>query len=68
MDIYNKVIRIIFTVVIPITFINYYPIQYLNNTTNNLLYLLCPFAILVFLFISIIVFKAGIKHYYSTGS
>ena len=68
MDIYNKVIRIIFTIVIPITFINYYPIQYLNNTTNNLLYFLCPLEIIVFLLISVIVFKSGIKHYYSTGS
>ena len=66
--IYNKGFRFIFTFIIPIALINYYPISYLNNNTSNILMLLCPFVSIIFLVFSICIFKLGMNRYTSTGS
>ena len=68
MGIYNKIIRIIFTFIIPITFVNYYPVLFITNKADNILYLFCPLVTFIFLGISILIFNHGIKNYYSTGS
>ena len=68
LGIYNKIIRIILTIVIPVTIINYYPLDYLLDKTSNNLYIFLPLLAFIPLFISVIVFKQGIKKYSSTGS
>ena len=68
MSIYHKAIGIIFTFVIPIALCNYYPIDYLIGNSNSITLFLLPFASLILLSISIIVFNLGLRKYASTGS
>ncbi len=68
MGIYRKVIRLFFTIIIPITLINYYPLEYLSGRVNNILYVFMPLLTFIMLFISSLIFKLGLKSYYSTGS
>lgn len=68
MGIYSKKVLLLFTFVIPISCVNYYPILYVFGHTNNLLYTITPiFAIFIFLF-SILFFNISLKHYQSSGS
>ena len=66
--IYNRLFRFIFTFIIPIALINYYPISYLNNTSSNMLLLVYPLVSILFLVFSIFIFKLGMNKYSSTGS
>jgi ABC-2 type transport system permease protein len=68
MGIYKKWIRVFFTLVIPLTVVNYYPIAYLSGKSTNLVYVLMPLYTLVLFGISIWIFKEGMKKYQSTGS
>ena len=68
MGIYKRIVRIIFTYVIPITLVNYYPVMFIMDKSNNLFYILLPLLSIVFLIFSIFVFSKGIEKYSSTGS
>ena len=68
MSIYKKIFRLIFTFIIPLTIINYYPIDYLTGRTNNLVYIFLPLISFLFLLIAILIFNMGMKKYKSTGS
>ena len=68
MGIYKKFIRVFFTLVIPITVVNYYPLEYLTGRTDNLLYVLVPLYSFAILFITTKIFSFGMKKYQSTGS
>ena len=67
-DIYKKSIKLVFTYIIPISLINYYPLKYLNGSTSNILYLFMPLSPIILFFISKFIFNIGIKKYCSTGS
>lgn len=67
-SLYHKAVGFIFTFIIPVALCNYYPIEYLVNNSNSLIYFLMPFASLILLGISVLVFNLGLKHYSSTGS
>ena len=66
--IYRKGIVFIFTFIIPYAFINYYPLLYFLNKTNNTLYMFSPLLVLIFLVPCLWSFKIGLKHYNSAGS
>jgi len=66
--IYKKSLRMIFTFIIPITIINYYPVNYLIDNSNNIFYIFMPLLSIITLIISIILFNIGISKYCSTGS
>ncbi|MBE6160630.1 MAG: hypothetical protein E7158_00210 [Firmicutes bacterium] len=68
MGIYNKTIRRIFTFIIPICLVNYYPLKYLNGSTNSIYYVFMPLLCFIMLFISILIFNFSMKKYCSTGS
>ena len=68
MDIYSKVVRIIFTFVIPVALINYYPIKYLAGATHKIYYLFMPFVAIIPFILSLLIFKVGLRKYTSTGS
>lgn len=68
MQIYHKVIRLIFTFIIPLTIINYYPLDYLCGRTNNIFYVFMPLLTFILLFVSLLAFRLGVKKYTSTGS
>lgn len=68
MGIYNKIIKVVFTFIIPITLINYYPIEYLTGRLSNNLYLLFPLLSCIIIIPAILLFKLGLKKYKSSGS
>ena len=68
MGIYNKLVKRVFTFIIPLSLVNYYPLEYLSGRTTNIMYVFMPLLTFILLLISIYVFNLGIKHYASTGS
>jgi len=68
MGIYKKAVRVFFSFIIPITLINYYPLEYLSGRSNDLIYFVLPlYSILIFM-ISRFLFNLGVNKYSSTGS
>lgn len=67
-SIYRKGVVFFFTFIIPYGFINYYPLLYFIDRTDNILYMLSPLLVLVFLIPCLLSFKIGMKHYNSAGS
>ena len=68
MGIYKKAVRVFFSFVIPITLINYYPLEYLSGRSNNLIYLVYPFYTILIFLLSRFLFNLGVNKYSSTGS
>lgn len=68
MGIYKTAIRLFFSIVIPISLANYYPIEYLRGTTNNHLFVLMPLLTIIAFYVSKLIFKLGLRKYCSTGS
>ncbi len=67
-SIYKKGIVFVFTFIIPYAFINYYPLLFFIGRTNNILYMLSPLMVFVFLIPCLLSFKIGLKHYTGAGS
>lgn len=68
LDIYQKWIKIFFTYILPIAFVNYYPLLYVIEKTDNKLYMLLPVVSILFVIPCYIVWRIGLKKYKSTGS
>ena len=66
--IFNKGFRFIFTFIIPFALINYYPLLFLLDKTNNKWFILLPLITLIYLIPCFIYFYKGVKKYTSTGS
>lgn len=67
-NIYGKKILRFCTFVIPYTLFQYYPFLYLIGRIQNKLYLLLPFATVLFIIPTYLLWRFGVKHYKSTGS
>ena len=68
MGIYKKFVKKIFTFLIPLTLVNYYPILYLTDKITNIFYVFLPLATLILLVLCVLSFNKGIHKYCSTGS
>ncbi|MBO5375983.1 MAG: ABC-2 family transporter protein [Bacilli bacterium] len=66
--IFKKGFVIFFTVIIPYGLVNYYPLLYFTGKSNNILYMLAPIFVFLYLIPSIWLFNKGMKKYSSTGS
>ena len=66
--IFKKGFALIFTIIIPFAFVNYYPLLFLLGRTNNMLYMLSPLVVIIYLIPCLLSFKLGLKRYSSTGS
>ena len=66
--IFKKGFVMFFTVIIPFGFVNYYPLLYILEQTNNKLLIICPLITIIYLIPSIIIFYKGVKKYSSVGS
>jgi len=66
--IFKKGFIFIFTFIIPYASVNYYPLLYLLDKSDNILYLLSPILVFLFLIPAFLSFNIGLKHYESTGS
>ncbi len=67
-SIYRKGVVFFFTFIIPYGFINYYPLLYFIDKSDNIFYMFSPLLVLVFLIPCLLSFKIGLKHYNSVGS
>lgn len=65
--IFKKGFIFIFTFIVPYASVNYYPLLYLLGKSNNILYLLSPLLVIIYLIPCILAFNLGVKHYNSTG-
>jgi len=70
LDVYNGVLRIIFTFIYPIAFISYYPTLYFFNSSNSnlLLLVITPVVASLLFSCSCKLFFLGIKNYQSIGN
>lgn len=70
MSIYNKVFRLVFTLLIPLACVAYYPIATLlkHEHIPLLLGVCAPLAGFIFLFFACQLWRFGVYHYRSTGS
>lgn len=69
LGIYNKVVRVFFSLIIPIGFIAYYPsLDFLANEKAGVGTLLCPLAGICFFGLSYFVWMKGCNKYDGTGS
>lgn len=67
-EIYNKFIRILITIILPFAFASYYPtLDYLGLNENNLIFIV-PLIVIVIWIIAINVWNWALKKYRSTGS
>ena len=66
--IFTKGFVMFFTVIIPFGFVNYYPLLYILEKTNNKLLIISPLITILYLIPSIILFYMGVKKYSSVGS
>jgi ABC-2 type transport system permease protein len=67
-SIYGKRVMQICTFLVPFTLVQYYPLLYLLDWTENPCYMFLPLLAGVFLIPCYLLWKVGIRHYKSTGS
>lgn len=66
--IFKKGFVFVFTFIIPYASVNYYPLLYLLNKTNKVIYIFSPMLVFIYLIPCLYSFKLGLKHYSSVGS
>ena len=68
MGIFKKGVLMFFTFIIPYSLVNYYPLLYFLDKSNNVFYAFCPIIVLFYVIPALISFKIGISKYTSAGS
>lgn len=68
MGLFRREVILVFTFLIPLACVNYYPISYILGKSNNIWYLMSPLMSVILFLLSIITFNRCIKHYEGTGS
>lgn len=56
------------TYIVPIAFVNYFPLLYVIGKVNNKLYEFSPVVSVLFVIPCYIIWRMGVKKYKSTGS
>ena len=68
MGLFKREVLIIFTYLIPIACVNYYPVNYILDKSDSILYLISPLFCLILFIVSIIAFNKCMFNYESSGS
>lgn len=68
LNIYHEWVRKFFTYILPLAFVNYYPLLYVIGRTENKLYIVTPLIALLFVIPCYLVWRIGLKRYKSIGS
>ena len=68
MDIYGKGILWVLTYIIPFALVQYYPLLYVLGRREEVRYALLPLAAMLFLIPCYLLWRAGVRHYKSSGS
>lgn len=66
--IFSKGFIMFFTVIVPIGFVNYYPLLFILGNKTNKIFIISPLITILYLIPSIIIFYKGLKRYSSVGS
>ncbi|MDE6675042.1 MAG: ABC-2 family transporter protein [Acetatifactor sp.] len=67
-SVYGKTILRLLTFVVPLALVQYYPLLYLLDRENGILYGLAPLLSLLFLIPAFLLYKVGLRNYQGTGS
>ncbi len=68
LSIYGERILKFFTCIVPLALVQYYPLLYLTGRSENWQHALAPAAACLFLPLSLLLWRVGLRHYKSTGS
>lgn len=68
MGLFRREVILVFTFLIPLACVNYYPISYILGKSDNIWYLISPLMTFILFIMSIITFNRCIRHYEGTGS
>ncbi len=66
--IYGKKMLLFTTFIIPYALIQYYPLLYITDRTDHIIYMFIPLFAILFLLPCYIFWKCGVRHYKSSGS
>lgn len=66
--IYGKKILLFTTFIIPYALVQYYPLLYVLERTNQMIYMVIPLCAILFLFPCWLIWRFGVRHYKSSGS
>jgi len=67
-SVYGKTVLRLLTFVVPLALVQYYPLHFLLDRENGILYGLAPFLSLLFLLPACLLYRIGLRHYQSAGS
>lgn len=67
-QIYNTVIRVLITCILPFAFVAYFPLSNILNKDNTYLAYLAPIVMIIVWIIGVKIWNWGLKHYSSTGN
>lgn len=68
MGLFRREVILVFTFLVPLACVNYYPISYILGKSDNIWYLISPLMTFILFIMSIITFNRCIRHYEGTGS
>lgn len=68
LSIYQKWVQNFFTYILPIALVNYFPLLYVIERTDNKFYIILPILSVLFVIPCYAVWKIGLRKYKSTGS
>lgn len=68
LNIYQKWVKNFLTYILPLAIVNYYPLLYVIEKTDNKLYMALPILSILFTIPCYIVWRIGLRKYKSTGS
>ena len=68
LSIFHKYIRNFFTYILPLAFVNYFPLLYVIGKAENKIYMICPIVSILFIIPCYIIWRIGVRKYKSTGS
>lgn len=68
LSIFHKYIKNFFTYIIPLAFVNYFPLLYVIGKAENKIYMISPVVSILFIIPCYIIWRIGVRKYKSTGS
>ncbi len=68
MDMFKKEVLLLFTFLVPLACVNFYPLKFIFGKSNNIWFLISPLYTLIIFVLAVLLFKKCIKNYEGAGS
>ena len=68
LSIFHKYVKNFFTYILPLAFVNYFPLLYVIGKVENKIYMISPVISILFIIPCYIIWRIGVRKYKSTGS